>query len=118
MKHITLQQIKQKSYAIIIGITLAIYPLSALAAYVQSPGNPLIKELDGTDTITGEYKIVGTIEIPQTKMDNLIDETKKVLSSVKPKEKVMTPEQRDIAILKSEILAREMMIARLQGERK
>jgi hypothetical protein len=114
----SIKTIQEKAIVWAVGITLAVIPLSAFAAYVKSPGTSIVKELDGTDTRTGEYKIVGTIEIPQTKMDNLLDDTKKVLATFKSKEKPLTAEEREIRRIKGEILAKEMMIARLQGEAK
>jgi hypothetical protein len=114
----TFKPVLDKAIVWAVGITLAVIPLSAFAAYIKSPGTSIVKELDGTDTRTGEYKIVGTITIPQTKMDNLLDDTKKVLATFKSKEKPLTAEEKEIRRIKSEILAKEMMIARLQGETK
>lgn len=114
-----LTSIKEHIIAWFIGITLVLYPLTALAAYAKSPGTPIVKELDGTDTRTGEYKIVGTMEIPQTKLDNFWTDVKKALTPAPKPNKVaaMTPEQRQIQTLQGEILARQMMIDRLKAEK-
>jgi hypothetical protein len=59
-----------------VAITLALIPLTAVAAYMAHniEGNPKVSKAYGIDTITGEWRVVGTITIPQTKLDNLYSE--------------------------------------------
>lgn len=59
-----------------VALTLALIPLTAFAAYVahNMEGTPKVSNAYGTDTITGEWRVVGTITKPQTKLDNLYSE--------------------------------------------
>jgi hypothetical protein len=59
-----------------VALTLALIPLTAVAAYMAHniEGNPKVSNAYGTDTITGEWRVVGTITTPQTKLDNLYSE--------------------------------------------
>jgi hypothetical protein len=95
--------VKEHIVAWMIGITLVLYPLSAMAAYMKEPGKPIVIELDGTDTRTGEYKIVGTLERPQTRFDNMLADTRKFLATTfTTKERTLTPEERQARELRGQ----------------
>jgi len=56
-----------------IAVTIAAIPLTAVAAYMTK-GNPVISNLYGEDINTGEWRIVGVVTKPQTKLDNIYND--------------------------------------------
>jgi hypothetical protein len=101
-----------------VAITLAVIPLTAVAAYMAQSveGKPIITELFGEDSITGEFKIVATKIQPQTKLDNLLTDLKSGL--VLPKKEVvnLTKEELQRRQDAGKEYMRKLEIAKADGE--
>jgi hypothetical protein len=101
-----------------VAITLAVIPLTAVAAYMAQSveGKPIITELFGEDSITGEFKIVATKIQPQTKLDNLLTDVKNGL--VLPKKEVvnLTKEELQRRQDAGKEYMRKLEIAKADGE--
>jgi hypothetical protein len=101
-----------------VAITLAVIPLTAVAAYMAQSveGKPIITELFGEDSITGEFKIVATKIQPQTKLDNLLTDVKSGL--VLPKKEVvnLTKEELQRRQDAGKEYMRKLEIAKADGE--
>lgn len=101
-----------------IALTLALIPLTAFAAYMAQSveGTPITTELFGEDSRTGEFKIVATKTVPQTKLDNLLTDVKSGL--VMPKKEVinLTKEEQQRRESLGKEYMRKLEVAKADGE--
>ena len=101
-----------------VAISLALIPLTAFAAYMAQSveGTPITTELFGEDSRTGEFKIVGTKILPQTKLDNLLTDVKSGL--VMPKKEVvnLTKEEQQRRESMGKEYMRKLELAKADGE--